>query len=469
MALTLYRQTTPNQVSPSGGLTLYKQPQKPISQVTKPSSPTVGNTTIGDKSYPNQSLVGNPASPYKLPAKPTNIFESAKSVFTNIKNAVTKISKEYKTDVAKEYKPKNEALGAPIGRLLQKTPNLDLGTKGQKIFQATDTETKIVNFISNFPSAIAQSWGKSLETLATKEGKQKLKTDAKNLPKTISEVKTYIDNNEWQKAFDAVLSNSAISVGLDVADFIPIGAILTKGAKAGINSGLRKEAQMIVEEAIEETEKTAIKTTVKAGEPGTKIIDNTTSVSDAITNVGAKPEPIKPIGEGEAKVSKLGLRVEQTAIEKKLTEELGDLPDYKQMDMKEQAKMSSDLLNSDPERALRIALGEEDAPKGLQAQSVFKALEGSLTTPEVARKLATSPLVSEASALGQKIKALDVQISDSPVAAMKQVIEARAKGIESKLGKNINKARENVVKDIQKKVRTPDKYDWNKFLEEIKC
>lgn len=196
-------------------------------------------------------------------------------------------------------------------------------------------------------------------------------------------------------------------------------------------------------------------------------ITRPTQATDGV-KIEPKVEPIKPIGEGDVKVSKLGLRVEQTAIEKKLNSELSDLPEYKQMNMKEQAKLSSDLLNSDPDRALRVALGEEAAPAGLQAQSVFKALEGSLTTPELARKLAASPLVSEASALGQKIKALDVQISDSPVEAMRQVIESRKKTIEGRYG-SADKATAKVTKDIQSKVKTPSKYDWNAFLEEIKC
>ncbi len=179
--------------------------------------------------------------------------------------------------------------------------------------------------------------------------------------------------------------------------------------------------------------------------------------------------PQKPIGEGEVKVSKLGLRVEQTAIEKKLTSELSDLPEYKQLNMKEQAQKASDLLNSDPEKAMRVALGQELPPEGLAKESVFKALESSITTPEMASKLATSPLVSEATALGQRIKALDVKVSDSPVEAIRQVIDARAKALEKRLGRKPEQLVEKTTKDIKSKVKVPDKYDWGKFLESIKC
>ena len=178
---------------------------------------------------------------------------------------------------------------------------------------------------------------------------------------------------------------------------------------------------------------------------------------------------LKPIGEGPSKVSRLALRVEQTAIEKKLTSELQDLPTYQQMNMKEQAKLASELLQSDPEKAMRIALRQENAPQGLQAESVFKALENSITTPEQALKLAHSPLVTEGSALGQRIKALDVQTSESAVESIKQVLNARAKNIEEKLGRSTDKATQTVVKDIQSKVKAPSKYDWSKFLDSITC
>lgn len=179
--------------------------------------------------------------------------------------------------------------------------------------------------------------------------------------------------------------------------------------------------------------------------------------------------PQTPIGEGQVKPSKLGLRVEQTAIEKKLTTELKDLPTYQTMNMKEQAQKAADLLKSDPEKALRIALQQEAPPSGLQAESVFKAMEGSITTSEMARQLAKSPLVSEATAIGQRIKALDVRTSESSVEAIKQVIDARAKTIESRLGKTPEKAIEAIVKNIQKNIKAPNKYDWNAFIEGIKC
>ena len=68
-----------------------------------------------------------------------------------------------------------EKIAVPIGKTLQKAPDLNLGTKGKKTFKATDTETKIVNFISNFPSMVARSYGDDIELIFTPKGREILK------------------------------------------------------------------------------------------------------------------------------------------------------------------------------------------------------------------------------------------------------------------------------------------------------
>src|SRR3990167_10583609 len=248
MALLIPRSVTTgsNVASSSGSLLIPRSATssaQPASQKILPQSKALaqkpassGYTIIGNKSYPTASIV-------KSSPKPTNIFQSAWQTYTNIRDAVDKkIS-------GKIGLKKDEGLGAPLGRVLQKTPNVDLGTKGQKTFQATDTETKIVNFISNFPSAVAQALGYDLQMLSTPDGKKQLKEGGKNLPKTMNEVKTHIDNREWGKAFETAMANPALVVGLDVASFIPIG-LIPKALKSSL--GLRKTAQTVVKEAIEE-------------------------------------------------------------------------------------------------------------------------------------------------------------------------------------------------------------------------
>jgi hypothetical protein len=192
-------------------------------------------------------------------------------------------------------------------------------------------------------------------------------------------------------------------------------------------------------------------------------------VPEPQTKNGQVASPPSTEGESPTKTSKLGLKVETTAVEKKLTQDLGDLPDYKTMNMADQAQKATDLITSDPEKAWRVALGQEETGSDLRSQSVFKALEASISTPEDAIKLANSPLVSEASALGQKIKALDVQTTDSPVENIKSIVDARAKAVEKKSGLSVDKAIAQTEKEIKARIKTPDKYEWSSFLESIKC
>lgn len=148
-----------------------------------------------------------------------------------------------------------------VGRFLQRTPNLDLGSRGQKTFKATDTETKIINFISNVPSAFIRGKGDVLEQLSTKQGRDKAKKDAANLPKTISQVKTHIERREWQKAYDVAMTNSAFVIALETSDFIPAGLLAKlgiKGVKAGTTSS-RTLLKKTVKEGLEEAEGKIVK------------------------------------------------------------------------------------------------------------------------------------------------------------------------------------------------------------------
>lgn len=219
---------------------------QPIGSNTSAQAPRTSNRVIQPLASPSTPILQRkePQKPQQkilpqskqLANKPDNLLTSAKSTLEN--------------------------LGVAAGRKLQKVPNLDLGTKGQKFFQATDTETQILDFISNFPSGIAQSWGQSIEQVSTDQGREKLKADAKNLPKTMSEVKTHLENKEWQKALDAALTNSALTVALDASDVIPT-TLLAKFGLKGIKASAKQSAQQIVKEAVEETEKQAVKTIEK--------------------------------------------------------------------------------------------------------------------------------------------------------------------------------------------------------------
>lgn len=223
------------------------------------------------------------------------VLKTAKDVYTKIMSAGIKAA-DKQLGVSKKLGTL-EKVGQKAGQALQKTPDLNLGTKGQKTFKATDTETKIVNFMSNFPSEILKSYGNDIEQIYTPAGREKLKKDALNLPKTMEQVKTHIDKREWMKALEAASSNSAIMVTLDAVALVPTG-IVAKGTN--LIRG-KKVAQDLVKQTVEEaslqTAKKELKV-VSAKKLGFKEnVSNSAKPSDAnagLSDVEKRIKAIKP-------------------------------------------------------------------------------------------------------------------------------------------------------------------------------
>ncbi len=163
----------------------------------------------------------------------------------------------------------------------------------------------------------------------------------------------------------------------------------------------------------------------------------------------------------------LSAGVEAKAVEAKLTEGFRDVPKYETVNMKEQAKKASDLLESSPIDAVEIAMGRKPAPEGLLPESVFVAVENfALKTKNVdmLRKLATkSKLAGEATEMGQRIRALGERNPNSAVSAIQRVADAR----KAKAGEKAPKVVERIKREMKK--REPTKESWSDFIESIKC
>ncbi len=157
-----------------------------------------------------------------------------------------------------------------------------------------------------------------------------------------------------------------------------------------------------------------------------------------------------------------------------LGKELGDLPEYKTMNMADQAAQSLQLIKDNPELAKSIAMGETPPPAGLREGSVFTAVREQAKAAgdtQTLIDLAHSNLATEASTLGQRIKAYDAfrDVND-PVRAIQDVISAREKQA-TKKGGDIIKVKEGVVKEIKQSIKkeAPTKQTWSEFIEKIKC
>lgn len=212
-----------------------------------------GSSTV---SQPTKSLPitgSSQPTPAPAPVIQPSIFQqaisSADQILKNIQSAVLQVQ-TYKPKTGEGVLPL-----APIGRLLQKTPNTNVSLPASI---GTPVEKKMVEFFSGFPGEIARSYGRTLETLSTVEGKEKLKQGVKDLPQTINQVKTHIEKQEWQEALDTAFSNPAVSVALDVSDFIPLATLTGLTIKKGL-SATRTTAKTILKQGVEEIAETAIK------------------------------------------------------------------------------------------------------------------------------------------------------------------------------------------------------------------
>ena len=190
----------------------------------------------------------------------------------------------------------------------------------------------------------------------------------------------------------------------------------------------------------------------------------------------AKPESAGKLGvvesQGPTHTRGLSAGVEQKAIEHKLTKSLGDLPEYKQVNMKDQAKFSSELLALDPNKAIKIALGRVDPPSHILPESVFTAVENrALEQGDIGliKQLAHSSRATQATVMGQRIRALAERNPDSAVGAIRQVADKRARAVEKKLGKAVDEALKETAGKIKEQIKKPTRQDWESFIKELRC
>jgi hypothetical protein len=180
-----------------------------------------------------------------------------------------------------------------------------------------------------------------------------------------------------------------------------------------------------------------------------------------------QPAPVE--GTGPTRTRGLAAGVESKAVEAGLTARLGDLPEYRQLNMADQAAKATSLLQENPELARRVALGETPAPEGLHPEAAFVAVENkAIAEGDVAtiRDLASSKLTEQATTMGQRIRTLGERDPNSPVSAIQAVEEARGGGKD--VGKAVNDAVAELKAHIEKGA-TIDESAWTKFIDSIRC
>jgi hypothetical protein len=192
---------------------------------------------------------------------------------------------------------------------------------------------------------------------------------------------------------------------------------------------------------------------------------------EGAVSAGSVGGGISPVaGTGELKTRGLSAGVEEKAIANKLTASLGELPEYRSVNMADQATKATQLLADDAGLARRVALGEAPPPADLLPESVFVAVENkALAAGDVGtlRELASGRLTEEATTMGQRIRALAERDPDSPVTAMQRIVDARVKG-----AKNAPAATASTVQELQQHIAKAVQMDpaaWTKFIDDLRC
>jgi hypothetical protein len=176
-------------------------------------------------------------------------------------------------------------------------------------------------------------------------------------------------------------------------------------------------------------------------------------------------------GTGETVTRGLSAGVEESAIERGLVNNFGDLPEYERVSMADQAKQAAELIGSDYETAKEVAMGTRQPPKGLLPESVFVGVEKRALAEgdvETLRQLATrSRLATAATTMGQRIRTLGERDASSPVGAIQAVTAAR----ERAYGAELTEAKAAAVREIKAEMKASASKPaaWDAFLSTLEC
>jgi hypothetical protein len=277
-------------------------------------------------------------------------------------------------------------------------------------------------------------------------------TDTSRLLPAVGTVTDTIDNPRFIQTIEASPNMAAISRGVDPEDIVNLHAVEKEIATAqaggiGADEGRalmqrRQEIIQRIQSPDNDTAKaiavidnkiaeTTDKVEVKALTQQKEFIQRE-AIREAQSKQVAKELGTTPTG---TKRSGLGARTEQEAIEKGFVDSIEDVPTYQTLNLRQQADEVVTLMNTDPEMAKKIAMGQAAAPQGINAEAVYEGVKRRAfrdKDTELIRQLATeSKVVTEATKKGQAIASLAYKDPEDPVNALQEIVRARKT---SKLG-----------------------------------
>lgn len=167
--------------------------------------------------------------------------------------------------------------------------------------------------------------------------------------------------------------------------------------------------------------------------------------------------------------------LEEKAVEKKMASEFQDLAEYTPAVRKEQAQMTTKLINEDIEKVNNILDGKSELPSGMRGSSLALAVEQHAIANgdvKLLQKLAKSKISTGISEAGSELSMLAGRNANSPVRIIRNIIKARKENAIKRLkGKKISEARKQTKESIKKAIQkeAPTKETWASFIHEIKC
>lgn len=168
------------------------------------------------------------------------------------------------------------------------------------------------------------------------------------------------------------------------------------------------------------------------------------------------PSKLTPYeGTGETKQRGLAVSLNQRLKEAGHAE-LDDIPEYKSVNFAEHDKKAAELFETDREKLIRVATGEEHVD-GLIPERALRAIELSGDEALIADVVNRTSLIEEATTMGQRIAALADRNPDGVIAVLSKTTKERtSKAVKTKIEKDVKKMKKD-IDSVKLKVSTAQK------------
>lgn len=387
----------------------------------------------------------------------TTVVQSANKIddsFNGIKSFKTSVDNAY-ADTKFRLKDDLEKIGVKINDAQEK----ELVELNKKMFG--DTDVKVTGQIIANQKALGSYQDKMIQIL-----------DGQANPKDTlyhEAVHKYLDVFTTREEHIAILEEAQRIYGLDdfsqVEEKIAEDFISYAKNREGVLGKIREFFDKLVDRV-----RSYFKEDVKVKQLYKDILEGkgSATVEKAATEVKV-PRAQLPVGEGKEVASRLEARVKGVldTVNPDVIDQLG-LETYNKMNNQDTIAKAVDYITQNPDDAMKVLTGEIDAPKGLPTNAIYVAMVNNASDDiELATKLATL----KSTRLGQEIEILKEIDPTSPVKAISSLYKIREAAVETKLGKSVNKAKAEVVKSIEAKMKkvAPQKDAWDNFIAEIEC